>query len=119
MSMALSMHSRTLTTFVRMCTTTTRVFLGNRRFKCVINLWINLAPVVYAAQCGRITCVWRTLLALVTDMYGDTYSMVGDVVVRIVFKLVKSSFNKKKKKIKVHLFIKSKHQLVATIVARS
>ena len=79
-----------------MCITTKTRFLGNRRFKCVNNLWINLAPVVCAAQCEPITCVWRTLLALVTDMYGDTYSMVGDVVVRIVFKLVKSSFNKKK-----------------------
>ena len=98
MSMALSMHSRTFTTFVRMCTTTTRVFLGNRRFECVINLWINLAPVVCAAHCGPITCVWRTLLALVTDIYGDTSSLVGDVVVRIGFKLVKSSLKKKKKK---------------------
>ena len=35
---------------------------------------------------------------MVTDMYGDTYSMVGDVAVRIVFKLVKSSFNNNKKK---------------------
>ena len=81
----------TLTTFVRMCITTKTRFLGIRRFKCVNNLWINLAPVVCAAHCGPITCVWRTLLALVTDMYGDTYSMVGDVVVSIVFKLVKSS----------------------------
>ena len=40
---------------------------------------------VYAAQCGPITGVWRTLLALVTDMYGDTYSMVGDVVVSFFF----------------------------------
>ena len=75
----------TLTTVVRMGITTKTRLLGNRRFKCVNNLWINLAHVVCAAQCGRITCVWRTLLAWATDMYGDTYSMVGDVVVRIVF----------------------------------
>ena len=51
-----------------------------------------------AAHCGPITCVWRTLLALVTYIYGGTYSLVGDVVVRIVFKLVKSSFNNNNKK---------------------
>ena len=56
--------------------------LGNRRsvstiFGSTWHLW-------FAAQCGLITCVWRTLPALVTDMYGDTYSMVGDVVVNIV-----------------------------------
>ena len=95
--MALAYAFETLTTVVRMGITTKTRLLGNRRFKCVNNLWINLAHVVCAAQCGPITCVRRTLLALVTDMYGDTYSMVGDVVVRIVFKLVKSSFNKKKK----------------------
>ena len=79
-----------LTTFVRCITTKTRFF--GESSVCVNNLWINLAHVVCAAQCEPITCVWRTLLALVTDMYGDTYSMVGDVAVRIVVKLVKSSF---------------------------
>ena len=83
----------TLTIFVRMCITTKTSSLGIRRFKFVNNLWINLAHVVCAAQCEPITCVWRTLLALVTDRYGDTYRLVGYVVVGIVFKLVKSSLN--------------------------
>ena len=76
----------TFTNFVRMIIQQKTRF-GVSSVKRVNNLWINLAPVVCAAQCGPITCVWRTLLALVTDMYGDTYSMVGDVVVRIVFNL--------------------------------
>ena len=42
---------------------------------------------------GLLLVFGRTLLALVTYIYGDTYSLVGDVVVRIVVKLVKSSFN--------------------------
>ena len=69
----------TFTIFVRMIKQQKTRF-GVSSVKRVNNLWINLAHVVCAAQCGHITCVWRTLLALVTDMYGDTYSMVGDVV---------------------------------------
>ena len=89
----------TLTTFVRMCITTSRVFLfwgivGSSASTIFGSTW-HLG--FSAAHCGPITCVWRTLLALVTDIYGDTYSLVGYVVVRIVFlKLVKGSFNKKK-----------------------
>ena len=53
---------------------------------------------------GLLLVFERTLLALVTDIYGYTYSLVGYVVVRIVFKLVKSSFNKKKKTIGTYEF---------------
>ena len=48
---------------------------------------------------GLLLVFERTLLALVTDIYGYTYSLVGYVVVRIVFKLVKSSFNNKKENV--------------------
>ena len=75
----------TFTIYVKM-NITTKTRFGDSSVECASTIFGSTWHLGFsAAHCGPITCVWRTLLALVTDMYGDTYSMVGDVVVRIVF----------------------------------